>query len=212
MQWDGYYPFGLTFNSYQRVTSKQNDFLYNGKERLNALNLGWYDYGARMLMPEIGRWGVVDPMAEMGRRWSPYTYAFNNPIRFIDPDGMWPDWPSWSDVKSAAQATVDFVDGMANAVASNATSVSSIDGSQTVGLVDRLQPSSAAYSAGQTAGDVISVVTGAVEAVVGGTVATGGTIGGVVTAPTGVGAVAGAATATAGVAVATHGVSTAKTD
>ncbi|MCJ7935718.1 MAG: RHS repeat-associated core domain-containing protein [Chryseobacterium sp.] len=80
---NNYYPFGLLHN-YTATTQNAYQYKYNGKELQET---GMYDYGARMYMPDIGRWIVVDPLVEKMRRFSPYTYAGDNPIRYIDPDG-----------------------------------------------------------------------------------------------------------------------------
>lgn len=89
-QTSDYYPFGLLWKDAPTGNTPANEYLFNGKEYTTALDLDWMDFGARLYDPALGRWHVIDPLADKMRRHSPYNYAFDNPIRFIDRDGMEP--------------------------------------------------------------------------------------------------------------------------
>jgi RHS repeat-associated protein len=71
--------------------SPENRYLYNGKELNDEEGVGLYDFGFRWYDAAYGRFVGVDPLAEDFVAWGSYSYTFNNPIRFIDPDGRSPD-------------------------------------------------------------------------------------------------------------------------
>gem|GEM_PF-3671993 len=91
LQDNSYYPFGMGLGealTYVDNTATENKYLYNGKEMQDDFGLGWYDYGARMYDAELGRWHVVDPLAEYHFNFTPYNYCLNNPINYKDIFGL----------------------------------------------------------------------------------------------------------------------------
>jgi RHS repeat-associated protein len=65
-----------------------NKYQYNGKEWNDDFGLNWNEYGARWYDGAVGRFMSIDPLSDIAPEWIPYRYAFNNPISYIDPDGL----------------------------------------------------------------------------------------------------------------------------
>jgi RHS repeat-associated protein len=76
-----YYPFGETsFGSYAKKR-----YRFCGKEKDEES--GMYYYGARYYSPWLCRFISVDPLAAKYPFYTPFQYAGNKPINFIDLDG-----------------------------------------------------------------------------------------------------------------------------
>jgi RHS repeat-associated protein len=87
-----YYPFGLTFDHYQRENSLSNQIKFQGQEHQDELDLGWDSFKWRNHMPDIGRFFGIDKLAEKYYYNSPYAFSENKVVAHRELEGL----ESWS--------------------------------------------------------------------------------------------------------------------
>ena len=83
-----YYPFGLPYDA--GFQPGEQPYKYGGKEFIEMHGYDSYDFDARIYYPALGRFTTMDPLCEKYYSVSPYAYCGNNPIRYIDPEGLAP--------------------------------------------------------------------------------------------------------------------------
>ena len=79
---------------------------FTGKER--DVDTGLDYFGARYYAGAQGRFTSPDPLLNSGRPWEPqswnrYAYTLNNPLKYVDPDGLW-EWGSCSGGETVCKA------------------------------------------------------------------------------------------------------------
>lgn len=190
-----YAPFGMTLSkTYQeetypgrhidamRFAGHQRDFLgwtnVDNSEYLDYMHARYYD-------PNLGRFLSVDPKYDEDvqfrpQKWNRYSYAVNNPIRYVDPDG---------------RGIYDFIEGVANGWTSS-----------NLGNKNRVAPRNLDYKRGQMVGDAIAAIQGAYETAIGGGMVAGGGGGELLTA--GAATPVAVPVAAGGVVLVVHGVAT----
>jgi RHS repeat-associated protein len=119
---NNYYPFGLQHKGYNGNynplgNSTAQNYKYNGKELEEGLDYDMYEYGARHYDPALGRFVILDRLSEDYSFQTPYAYAANNPVIYIDKNG---DGPILGIVGALAGAVVETGSQIIGNVASGA--------------------------------------------------------------------------------------------
>jgi len=91
-----YVPFGQLWGA---AAQTDTTLLFTGKERDKETEFGGWSaidyFGARYYASQTGRFTTVDPFLDIDRalvdpqRWNRYTYVANNPLRYVDPFGLY---------------------------------------------------------------------------------------------------------------------------
>jgi len=87
--WTDYYAFGAIMPG-RNATTPAYRYGFNGMEKddeLKSTSGSSYDFGARIYDPRVGRWLSRDPLTSNYPDYSPYNFALNNSILYLDPDG-----------------------------------------------------------------------------------------------------------------------------
>ena len=83
----GVKTFTFTMDSLTPYSATENLFRFGAKEWNETFSD--YDFSARYFSTSSARFTTQDPLAEKTPHLSPYAYCAGNPMRFVDPTGMW---------------------------------------------------------------------------------------------------------------------------
>ncbi len=85
--YDDYYPYGLVMpGRSMNMAMADERYKFIGQEQDAETGYGYFD--SRYYNSVTGMFNCVDDMSELNPGQSPYVYACNNPLRYLDPMGL----------------------------------------------------------------------------------------------------------------------------
>lgn len=78
----------LSFEVHKKEQNLSTEFSTLNSQLLTRSQSDYDYFGARYYDSDLGRWMTVDPLMDKYPGWSPYNYTYNNPLKYIDPNGM----------------------------------------------------------------------------------------------------------------------------